>query len=872
MRATPDLAVRRTVGDDWRPLLATASWIALVAVVAPAAHAQSSTAGELAVGATPDEIYAAMFGAAAPKLLEMGYPVIVEGVNRGDVLVAPGDDAEGTLVDAEGLLQAVLPFLVEAKANEARALPTNGGKFRLSDLSRLGLKAGFDRSKLALVVDIPTPMRAEVPIPLQRRYNPSRSLKTVAPAPYSGVLNLFAGAEYVARSRAYEVGFERSSLEARGALNLGGWVLESGFSYLPQDREAFSRSETRLTRDFVSRAIRVEGGDLTGPVAGLQDRAPMAGLAAFRNFDLRPYDVVRPTPSQQFQLERPGRVSIFVNGQYQREVRLTAGRYRLTDLPLRSAAGNDIELEIRYDTGEVQRVVFAAFFDFELLAPGISEFAVNLGVTGNPAGGPFDYDDDPAVSAFYRRGLTETLTAGANVQANRDVSVLGGEVIWASPAGSLGLLTAWDVRDGPSIDAFSSSVFYRWNGQDPVGLATLELLASHSGDSYRTLGNPYRATPFKYDLSGRFGVNLNEGTRIQLAGQMRKPRFERDWEREINVSVSQRTRLGGVVLSAYREDSSNRRETGVRLSWSLRLGQASASAGYDSRDDTLRAVYSRLPSPGAGAIGYDVAYTRQSRLEELVGRGRYFSNRFEAGLEQRIGREEQSSLGSELSTAVFVSSAIVFADRQFALSRPVYDSFVMFDPHPATRRYTLAADPQGGLSGAQRRYSAFSSRLGPAVVPDISAYLVRSIQVDAPDAPAGVSVGGDVFNLLPSYRSGFRFQVGGAANVALIGRVEDQEGAPLALAAGYASLERDGEVRRIPIFTNASGRFYLDGVAAGERVSLEFEGSDTRADLQVPENVIGLVRYLEPVRVSPKAAFDGRIQRPAHQPAAQEKP
>jgi outer membrane usher protein len=264
-------------------------------------------------------------------------------------------------------------------------------------------------------------------------------------------------------------------------------------------------------------------------------------------------------------------------------------------------------------------------------------------------------------------------------------------------------------------------------------------------------------------------------------------------------------------------------------------------------------------------VGYDLNYSRQEQVDEILGALTYVGNRAEVRLEQSIASTIDGNFGDESRTSLLFASSIVYADRRLALARPVYDSFAMFEPNASASEFVIAADPQGGFGSVDRRYSAKSSRLGPAVVPDLASYLVRSVQVDAPDAPAGVSVGGDVFVLKPAFRSGYRLVVGDAGNVSLMGRLVDENGAAIPLAAGYAVMSRkDGEVR-VPVFTNAGGRFFVEGVAPGEVVSLRFESpSELRADIKAPDDVIGIVRYTLPVVAAQPGSSAPAVQEPAY--------
>ncbi|MGY6661036.1 MAG: fimbria/pilus outer membrane usher protein [Glycocaulis sp.] len=815
-------------------------------------------------GASPEDIFRNLFGSDAPALPEAEYPILILDMNRGDARVRPGRQGEASQVERDTLINALGPFLVDAKAAELVSLGEADGWITDAQLSRIGLSAQFDPRQLAYIVDVPLEHRAVVPLPLARRYDPSLLLDAVSPSPLSASLNLFAGVSTLTASELQPTGADRGDLTLDGALNVRGYVLEGTGTFSTDFRgdTDFTRTDVRLTRDLYDRIVRLEAGDLTAPVTGLQARGNIAGLSAYRYFGQRPYQRFSPTPEQEFELARPARAVIYINGRYAQELRLQPGRYRLTDLPLRSAAGNDVQIEIRYDTGEVELLSFPAFFDLQLLRPGISEFAVSAGITYRLEARERRYDTDrPAISAFYRRGITDFLTLGADVQADRDITLAGGQVLVATSFGTVGLLAANNFSDS---DGLAITALYRWAGTDYARQATADAQIRYAGAGYRTLRQA-GAPNFDYGARGRVAFNLTDTQRLQLTLDYQRVRETRFHEYAAEALLSQRTRFGTFALSTRWERLERGDEASVRLSYSVPLGRGTAAASYDSGNESYRAVYNRPISPGIDKFGYSANFTSFDGLDDLSASGFYRGNRFEASLEQRFSEAgRDAGLGSEMRTTAFAGTALVAAGGRVAVSRPVYDSFAIIAPREAVRDYAIGADPQTRFATAQRDYNARSGAFGPAVVPDLAPFLVRTLEVEAIDAPAGISIGAEAFTVIPGYRSGYLIEVGDEGNVALIGTLVDDNGAPIAFAAGVARISDGDRIIERPVFTNAGGRFYVDGVVAGSIVALEFEGErNLRANVRAPDGVVGVVRFDGTVVAVPAARFDGAVQAPA---------
>ena len=195
-----------------------------------------------------------------------------------------------------------------------------------------------------------------------------------------------------------------------------------------------------------------------------------------------------------------------------------------------------------------------------------------------------------------------------------------------------------------------------------------------------------------------------------------------------------------------------------------------------------------------------------------------------------------------------LGTAIVMADGQFALSRPVTNSFAIISSNSDVN-FDIAADPQTGFGGTETNYLAKSGALGPAVINNITPYYNRRIKVDAPDAPAGTSIGGQVIALNSGYRGGYRIGVGSDANVSIVGNLVDRDGDPVSLATGTV-VARDGDGWKDVglFFTNRAGRFFIEGLAKGQTIEIRLDGQNAAtATLTLPGDALGLLHHDQPV-------------------------
>mgnify|MGYP003143050569 CR=1 FL=1 len=854
-KATTPLCLKKVL----RTLLACSTMLAGTHLYKPKASAEQEpepapptaapSAPKVNKDASIDEIYGALFGKVPTEAISLPYPVIISGINQGDVMITPSTTEGETLIDRKAIVDLLLPFLVEEKQAELLETVSQKDKVKSGDLTSLGMPTKFDNSNLILVIDIPVEFRSVIPLPIQPRIRAALQLDTEDQANTSAIVNMAAGTRYIHSSKYLDTGFAATQVNLQTAFNVFDVVLETGLRYSDASDEELALNDTRLTKDLVVQRTRLEAGDLSVPTSALQGNPSLLGLAGFRNFGLQPYEEYRTNPSQQFELQRAAQVMVYINGQFIREMRLLPGRYNLTDLPLQSAAGNDITLEIQYDSGDTDRVVFSAFYDFSLLKKGLTDFAVSLGPTSRIEDGVREYDfDNPAISAFYRRGWTDEFTAGVNLQADTELLNLGGDAFYTSGVGTFGFLAGFSDTDEGTGSAITG--LYRWNDTDRARQLRFDVQARYQSDLYTALGSG--TSNIKYDLTARVSRNFSETMRVQLTTGFRKRHDMDEFEQSHSANLTWRTRYGTLgSLVRYTTAPGEEAELSAGISFSMRLGSGYAQASHDTRSSSTRASYSSRMDRNVGSFGWDAAYARQSNIDDIRAGASYIGNRFESRIEQRLTAATQfDSFGSENLTEASIGSALVYADGAFALSRPVYDSFVIFSKNEAVKDVAIAVDPRRTIFEMKPSYAAHSSSLGPAVVPDLNAYYVRTIEVEAPDAPAGTSLGGQALSFLPGYRSGYIVKLGDDRNVAVMSVLVDTEGKPVPFAAGYA-ITSDGE--RHQMFTNRGGRFYIDGLKHGETVELQFDSPEgATATFEVPDGDIGVIRMPNPVRITPE--------------------
>lgn len=639
-----------------------------------------------------------------------------------------GEILKGT-VDADGL---------------NRLAQLGGNELTLEELRAGGFVFEFDRSLLELHFLPDIEQRGETDLSLGGYNARAESSVTVAPADYSGYLNVFLGLDHIWESGQADLdgGETGLRLDLEGVMRAFGLVLENDVSYQgPVDasdcpinayciyhhRQGFKRRATRIVYDRPEDRVRVQLGDADTLATGMQNAPALLGLSVEKSDrKLAPGDNIRPTGSQSFQIVRPSQVDVFVNGTLLRRFDLRPGSYNVRDLPLGTGA-NEFELVITDDTGRQESIQFTQFFDHNLLAAGRSEWAVAGGVTSLLVDNEREYrEDDFFGTGFIRYGLSNELTGEAHIQADARVLMGGFGVFRATSWGAFGLeASASSSERGIGYAASASWSLANFNG--PVTTLTgLEdsfyLTATYQSDDYYKPGEYlltagdiiYPQYPYSWRTSANYVTRLAPNLFATLSGRYQLAAndpvefspyaFYGDrYGVDLTLSTNFGTASASLTLGysnefllhdpLYRDDE-DQGEFRVSARVYFRPEAATRIATtYDTLNDTLTVSANRDSGLGVERWAASVDVQRNGHYENGSGTvsATYYGNRAEVQALHRSGIEyfgwdAVTSRPEDQLTSLRVGTAIAFADGQVAVGAPIRgDAFAIVNPHESLK-------------------------------------------------------------------------------------------------------------------------------------------------------------------------------------------
>lgn len=547
-------------------------------------------------------------------------------------------------------------------------------------------------------------------------------------------------------SSSFESRSERLTIDLSPTLRVGGEngvVIESDFELSRfqqeftdesgpagfEDRTRFDRISTRATYDWPDQAVRLEAGDIFVTPVNLQNGGELLGVSIGTAYDrLQPTRNIIASGRRSFRLERESQVEVYVNNVFFDELSLQPGQYELTDFPL-NFGSNNVELRIRDNAGRVQTLDFSAFSASTLLESGVREWGVHAGFESIFTGEAREYDfNEPAFSMFYRQGISDRVTIGADLQGDTDNIIAAGVVTLATRAGVIDASLGMAPRNAHETGLAGR---LRYTLAESGARPGVFLEASAFGDGFTGLNsNGFQNST---EFIGVASVTRSFGSNgfVDLGGDFRRSRSDEDFGIEGGDEWSAFASIGSMVherfmldltASVRGGDFDPETEVSFFASISVSFGEDyAADASVDTGFKERRYGVSRFPRSNIGDPSLNAVVTESYGGDEAILDGffdaRVTDNRFSASAShnRRLRGTEQS--GGSRFTSLRAETSLGFADGVLAVGRPGPGAFIIVDDQRTDRRNPIIVQPYG-----EGNYAARTSGFAPLLLTGVQAY------------------------------------------------------------------------------------------------------------------------------------------------------
>ncbi len=762
----------------------------------------ASVAAETArrAGAAP------IYEAERQQLLDLGYAVDSQEaylslyLNRrymGELLVVVGrnsDIATFQYRDMQNLLVDKVPRAFLEELGESQDL---NGWIPYRAIERY--EPDFYLEELSLHLRTPADERDQRTIDFEERRQTDLS-KARRPQPLSAYVNVRNLYSYAGEGGHY-------LLDLDGAVHCKQWVGEGRFDFDAERFRTFDFYELRAVRDYPKKLTRLTVGEDQSFRPRLLASDQIYGIKYSTEFSVQPFVVTSPISEYSFLLERDSLVTIWVNGEKQRKIRLPAGPFDIRNFPL-TTGYNEVTVEVVDDLGNSEFLTFNAVSGPNLLAVGRSDFAYSIGRRGHGR----TMTNTTIVSAFHRRGLRPDLTASLETRMDKEHQAIGGGIDFVT-SWLYGSVDSAVSQKFSRIGGLSRIIFSRAFGKCFLSFRT-DLQTRNFFQQNQLLGSARIKRTHTASLTGPMPRGM--GTFNASFSEIRKWIGDPDRKGEVRWDKLFNSGWRVELSYLYQKYISPHHDYRFFVSY-YQTGEKvsrSHSARVRQETQTIRSSLSGKQSQGWWA-SWKGTHNREwlkhgGHTDTLNGDIQHDANRCSGYYSFWIDDVGGDNLHRH---NLNVSTAIAYVDGEVAVGRPIRDSFALVTIHPELGLDRLAVVRQGQVK------SVASSFMG-AIASDLGSYHPSEIDVEGEE----LEFEGQTFTVLPTYRSGVHIVAGsfeeGYGPLTVTGTLLDRDGQPVPYKAVMVIPDGGAEFAPLYTFTNELGHFRLPGAGLNRAYEL----------------------------------------------------
>lgn len=760
-----------------------------------------------------NDIFSRVFGNATTiKTHEITVPVYIYGKQYGEVRIITGNSIIDVEIYSTDILKLLKELLIDEQFDTIKSAFFKNTLFG-KDLIPFGINIFYDTKKLQLNLEIPMELRKTETISFIKQGGNTKNV--IHPSDFSAYFNLYSEHNYdwTTNKSLINSSFDYVS-------NYKSWVFETESTYSNRPKISHEYGDFTITKDFTEHDLRLIFLDQSNLYSGFQASASFAGLSLSRSFSMRPNMDNRITAQKNFLLEQPSTVEIRINNNRYRTIRLSPGRYHLSDLPI-SVGINDITLIIIEDSGRTRSIEFPFFSHSTLLKAKQHEFSYSLGYPSSGYENKYN-TDHLFLSMYHKYGYSDTLTYGLNLQTLNNNILLGGEFHEAGPAGNFSVLQAISKSsDNTTGSAYSLTHWYQNAINNSYSTPSYETNLSYFTDSFSSPDSTSNNLHLKSDLSSGISQQINNSTSLVLRARHQTSHIKNGNNKDINIYMNHHisSKASWNLSLNWNRSSRVADNYSINISYNYAFSNKRdrLQLNFDSSNLRKEINWNHSPESNHNEFAIETNLVDSISDKKIGAMATYSGNRFNSSIELIHNTNKTTDVKNQISKINF-SSALTYTGGHYGISRPVTDSFAIIAPHNNLEGRSIVVDRHNN------DYTAISDSIGPAVIPDLIAYRYRTISIDIENLPIGYSIGNRIHKLIMGYKSGTLVPIGSDANIILKGRITNN-GNPVALTVGRLSLINQSSYKPVTFFTNRKGIFQAVGLKPGH-YNLQLLGYD----------------------------------------------
>ena len=585
-----------------------------------------------------------------------------------------------------------------------------------------------------------------------------------------------------------------------------------------------TRGLTSLSVDDEAQLTRLSLGDTLISTTLLGSSGIFAGVTYRREYGLDPYVISRPDHLLTGSATTPSLAKIYVNGMLVRQESVPAGPFEFHQLTIPSGA-REVQIVVRDAFGRETTTSTSAYIVPTLLAPGQHDYTYTAGFPRLPTtqDHPWGLYAPPALVGLHRYGVSDSLTAGARLEAGPNTLSAGPVLTLGHPWGQLDLETAASIQARRGGAAASATYTY---AAPRFGVGLSARLVSPRYATSSTPATADRVTlavgPFaSYELTSTWSIGASATTqRTRDNGGMHALR--------LSSGLGLTKNLSALVTLDYTSQSFGKRDLQGMLMLTYSFGNqltAQVETHQDARTGPSVSTTVEKSLPVGDGIGY--------RL-----RGSYARDGSAAGdgllqYQGKYGFAEANVTGDQTGTlhhTLHYAGGMAVVNGYAALGRPVDQGFAVVKLEDLPDVHVTVNNAGVGTTNGH----------GTLLLPSLLPYYGNTVALVTEDIPVDRSLEAITKLAVPPLHGGALVEFRAPRVRGLQGTIHPTvPDLPTDFGPGAISLTVND--KPIEAVVGRHGEFYLEDIPPGDHdLTVEFPNLTCHVHLQVPDTAESL--------------------------------
>ncbi|HHQ4053327.1 TPA: fimbria/pilus outer membrane usher protein [Citrobacter freundii] len=598
------------------------------------------------------------------------------------------------------------------------------GPVNLNDIDQLNIDYNVQQQTLALtaplsVLDLAT-----------TQLNPPAENAPMASSSRGALLNYDVYAQQGDES-SFNTFIELRAFNSLGVLST---TQLTQYSTVANANNTFNRLDTSWRSSFPQDMLALTVGDTLTISLAWSRPTHIGGIQIGTDFGLQPYMPTTPLPAYLGSATVPSNVELYVNGVRYYNGEVPAGSFQINTMPNISGAGTG-QVMMTDALGRTTVQNFSFYNDQQLLRAGLTSWSAELGaVRENYGYSSFGYASVPVLSGTWRRGISNTFTAGVHAETSDGLINAGFSNDWIPGSRSGTLSTALAASADSGKNGFLYSVGYRWSA-DKFNFSTTT--TATSGD-YRDVATHYGEPPPTLTSNTVIGYSMASAGNVSLSYlQFRYPHetavryANASWYKSVTDNVS--------LNAGFNQNIDDDRDRSIYLMVTVTTGNnlsASSTIQHTNNETGYQLNASQTP-PADGGWGWNIAANQQASRQSGQG---------EVGYLGRYGKAYTgfSRLPDNHYGYAGVTGSLVTMGGGLFAAREINNGFAVVSTDGVP---DVPVKLQNNLVG-------HSDDQGLLLVTSLNSYQSNQISIDPMDLPANMRISRVEANATPADRSG----------------------------------------------------------------------------------------------------------------------